>query len=505
MEICNKFIIGVPYCEIYKPYFIKCLTSLESQNYNNIEIIIIVDGFSSDLKELYKFIEKKKIYTIFIFKENNGPAFSKWILIKYIKNNIHKYSYNDIFCILDGDDYIENDALRIINDLFQKKKCWITFGNAKGKFCDFVIPENYNSWLNIRKEKWIYNHLRCFKLHLLLNFVESDFKMDNKWLTKGTDRPLVYNCTEMAGFDRCVFNEKIIYNYMEHENNSYKTVDYKTKMTQINYLSNIVPKPKIIEDIHIVMCVYKRVDNFEQQINNLNNQTVSNRIVLHVINNNTENKNMHNQMLKSKNLQFRYNVYEHDNKYYGFQRFLTIRDVLLKKYILDYVIMIDDDQLFDEDWVEKMYNLRTPQRYFSWYVKKWNNYNLDYWNGSLILSHECKYNVPKELDNFHFGATCGCIIDVNIFNENTELWNIPTDLPNDVTVYNIEDLWLSYVILNHYKWKIKRTFLPEKYSFNQKNSASDAVSLWHQLKNQKTFLFNKLFTNYIKNEKKQEC
>ena len=41
-----------------------------------------------------------------------------------------------------------------------------------------------------------------------------------------------------------------------------------------------------IEDIHIVMCCWKRFQNLDSQINMLNNQTVSNRIHFHLVNNN---------------------------------------------------------------------------------------------------------------------------------------------------------------------------------------------------------------------------
>ena len=173
MVIYKKFIVCVPYCEVYKPFFIKCLTSLESQNYYNFEVVIIVDGYLSDLTEIYTFIENKNNYKILIFKENTGPAFSKWKFIEYIQNNIDNYSYNDIVCIVDGDDYLENNAFHILNDIFQKNNCWVTFGSAVGNYCDISIPDNFTSWENIRKEKWIYSHLRCYKLHLLLNFIET--------------------------------------------------------------------------------------------------------------------------------------------------------------------------------------------------------------------------------------------------------------------------------------------------------------------------------------------
>lgn len=492
-SIDKKIIIFIPYCEIYKPFILKCFESIETQQYSNYEIIIVVDGYSTDLNLIYDYINTKNKYKMLIFNENNGPAFSKWKFIEYIQQHINLYGYNDIACIVDGDDYLENDALETINLTYQSYNCWMTYGNARGKFCDFIMPENVHLWNNIRKEKWVYNHIRTFKLCLLLQFDESDFKMNNNWLTKGTDRPLVYNIIEWSGFDKCKYIDKILYNYVEHENNSYKTVDYNTKISQLNYISNITPKQKIIEDIHIVMCVYKRPLNLKDQLINLNNQTVCNRIHLHIINNNDSLSETFKEILENESNKIKYHIYNYNNTYYGFQRFLTLRDVIIKNFNLDYVIIIDDDQIYEDDWVEKMYNLRTPKTYFCWYAKKWTKDNLNYWNGSLVSYTDCKLNKQEHITDYHYGATCGCIIDVNIFNEQTELFNIP----NNLNIYNIEDLWLSYVIIYYYKWDIKRSYLPEKMSLNKIYKESDDQSLWKKLIHEKQIVFENLFKNYL--------
>ena len=39
-------------------------------------------------------------------KQNNGPAYSKYVFIKYINSSRNKYNCNDIAIIIDGDDSI---------------------------------------------------------------------------------------------------------------------------------------------------------------------------------------------------------------------------------------------------------------------------------------------------------------------------------------------------------------------------------------------------------------
>jgi len=494
LEFLNKFVLFVPYCKIYENFISKCFQSINEQNYENIEVIIVVDG-TADMTVVNNWIYGKDNVTVLLYDTNQGPAFSKWKFIEHIQQNIDKYSYNDIIAILDGDDYLNPEALYIVNNTYNSHKCWVTYGNASGKFCDFEIPENINSWQNIRKEKWIYNHIRTCRLFLLLKFEINDFKMNDKWLTKYTDRPFIYNIIEWSSLNQCKHIKDILYNYIEHEDNSYKTINYVEKKIQFDFVTNITPKEVIVEDIHIVMCIWNRIDVLTTQLDNLNEQTVSDRIILHIINNNQENKYNVEEIIKMLPVinKLRIVTYNYNNEFFGFQRFLTIRDNILKKYFVDYIIIIDDDQLFKNDWVEKMYNLRTPKTYYSWYVKKWNKDNLDYWNGSLTSYTDCKkQNKDKLTGNFHYGGMCGSIIDTSIFNKKSKLWDIPSDLPKNVNVYNIEDLWLSFIIIKYYDWEIKSSFLPEQMSLNN-DKKCDKYSLWKTLIKEKQDLLEYLY------------
>ena len=161
----------------------------------------------------------------------------------------------------------------------------------------------------------------------------------------------------------------------------------------------------------------------------LNNQTINNRIHLHLVNNNYNKKNELENIVEEckkdyKNIKVSISHYK--NEFFCFQRFLYIKNVLLKKYILDYVIIIDDDQLFKNDWVEKMWQLRKPKIYTGWYCKKWNNNN--YWKGSIIKMNDSKKNQKKQINIVDYIGPGGCLIDTLIFKPNSPIWIIPTDL-----------------------------------------------------------------------------
>jgi hypothetical protein len=96
----------------------------------------------------------------------------------------------------------------------------------------------------------------------------------------------------------------------------------------------------------------------------------------------------------------------------------------------------------------------------------------------------------------HYGGTGGAIIDVSIFNSVSKLWDVPTELPSDTTVYNLEDLWLSYILRKEYGWNITRTFLPEHLTLNLANSNSEAVALYKLLQKHKIILLEYLVKKY---------
>ena len=61
----NHFVIFIPYCEVYSPYIIECLDSINNNDYQNYEIIFVNDG-ADNISFLYdhKLYKEKKITLI---------------------------------------------------------------------------------------------------------------------------------------------------------------------------------------------------------------------------------------------------------------------------------------------------------------------------------------------------------------------------------------------------------------------------------------------------------
>lgn len=493
-SINYRFLIFIPYCTFFKPYIHECLTSIQNQTCQTYTTIIVDDG--NEDPEFIATLQKEFSFVLLTHTTRQGPAASKWSFLAHVQKGIENktYTHSDIVLILDGDDYLQTVcALSIIHNRYLHTKCMATFGEAAGKFChkSRQLCTQYSAFnFNVR-DKWMYNHPRTFKALLVNQFQQSDFHQNDThtWLTKCTDCPIVYTMFDYFGKENVQHIDVPLYYYREHNNNTYKIVSTDEKKRQ---LQGILSRPCIApfrEEIHIVMCCWKRVDNLTQQLENLNNQTVANRIVLHLVNNNADKQEVIQDKVNSqsqmKNNVLRIKLAHRNNLHYGFERFLYIRDNIVATGA-NYVIIIDDDQLFAKDWVESIYKKRKPQRYITWYGRWWTRtLPTSYWVDSAVSYTDCKQQLKRDVTQFHYGGTGGCILDINIFGRNSVLWNTPPPTA-DFTVFNIEDLWLSFIVSNKYGWTIERSFLPEEKNLNDVSEHSRQQALYLRLKEQKT-------------------
>ena len=110
-------------------YLKKCIDSVESQSYNNIEIILVNDG-STDSSE--KIIQPylQKYENIKYYKKENGG-------LSDARNYGIQKATGDYICFLDSDDYID------IN-LFSKLQKYLDLDYDMIKYKLVKVDENYN-------------------------------------------------------------------------------------------------------------------------------------------------------------------------------------------------------------------------------------------------------------------------------------------------------------------------------------------------------------------------
>jgi hypothetical protein len=236
--------------------------------------------------------------------------------------------------------------------------------------------------------------------------------------------------------------------------------------------------------INIILCTYNRAYNLPLIFSSLNDQTLAPNIILHLLNNKIEDRDIIEKLTKY-NYNFKIKLTHYDNTNNIFERFLYAKYLINHNPNIEHLIFIDDDMIYQNDWVEKMYNLRKPKNFITWYVKLYNlnDKKINYDKSSIITNTDCRNDLKKKFIYGNYGAPCGCIIDSSIFKDEY-FFKIP--FPN---VKYMDDIWLSYYLSHIKRWKIKRSFLPPKLI------PADHPTLYASKKREKNIFFKFLINN----------
>jgi glycosyltransferase involved in cell wall biosynthesis len=418
----------------FEKYLTECLESILLQTHTNYRIVAIIDGSTDkSSKILSEFASRLPMHSIHL-PTNMGGGFTKWTAIQYVRAH---GCHNDIFTIIDGDDlYSTPTALATIANTFLEKRCWLTSGSATGEYC-FPLTELKTG----RVKQFQFMHPRSCLVSLLHYLTAEDFKdKSGKWLMRYTEFLMLYKLSELAGNSRISPISDIIYMYRSHPENARKRFNDTITAENIMYIKSLKPYTPICEDIHVIMCCYKRWRNLPAIIKHMNTQTVASRIVFHIINTNPE-RWVDVQKAIPKTI-CKILLYNTGANLYGFARFLLTKK-LMRETILPYVIYVDDDQVLPPSWVEDIYAKGSPLTMASWYgrvFKRQENVSyLNYWLSDITYT-ELVTGKQRHIDSFDYAGTCGCIVDTNVFLSDM-VFKCSLEYRN-----GMEDLWLSFVI-----------------------------------------------------------
>ena len=223
-----KFSIIVPVYNVGK-YIKDCMESLKEQTFKNFEVIVVNDGSTDNSK---KILDKYKSDNIKIIKQKNQG-------LSVARNNGVKQSRGEYLIFLDGDDYLETNALEILDksihneDVIRYQLKEITeekeiisevsqtsFSSIKGteafeKIVKFKYVEN----------AWLYYYKAEFYKKNNFNFKENYYHEDFGLI------PIILMKAKKVS---CISNT--IYNYRQRNNSIMNTKDLKIQQKKCNDL-----------------------------------------------------------------------------------------------------------------------------------------------------------------------------------------------------------------------------------------------------------------------------
>mgnify|MGYP002784416858 CR=1 FL=1 len=180
----------------------------------------------------------------------------------------------------------------------------------------------------------------------------------------------------------------------------------------------------------IIMCTWKRIEKLEKTFEMLTAQT-NQDFTFHIWNNNADISEEVSSIVRKQNITT--NVHHSFKNIGGLGRFKMAKTLT---HVVDKVIFIDDDQIFDKNMVEiflNSYDVNSIKSRWAWKFK--------------TNSYKSRYKISDGNVNVHYCGTGGMIVPSWLFTK-PEVFQIPEKYQF------IEDLWLCFVANHIYKMQL---------------------------------------------------
>ncbi len=231
----------------------KHMNSIYSQTFQDFHHIVVDDASKGN--NLYKKIHQLKNEKTIIYKnkKNNG-----WLknAIDYLIPFVNDL---DIVVVVDLDDWLYDDfVLQKILNIYKDPTVHITFGsyirsdemNKKIKYpdkSDVVITLGSD---NIRKEPWVFSHLKTFKGFLIKKIKDESFRgPDGEYMKCSYDRAIMYPMIEMVGIEHIRYIDDIMYIYNVNVSNNVYKIYPEMQVLNKKYISEQQKYEKSIHNI----------------------------------------------------------------------------------------------------------------------------------------------------------------------------------------------------------------------------------------------------------------
>lgn len=413
MEVaaCGTNIISNNSIGMYRIFKNNICYLTEKNNYNaNINL----DKMSTINVKLYELVHQKYTY-----KHLFDRIFNK------LDMNVDIY---DKICIFTKHDIKMDNRIgaeyTIIYDKIPKIFDWVIFLMNNKYYYDFefinklILPIEYvddHIVISRNNSEFVFNNDQIFYDSYILNY-------------KGKE-----NRGNIENILKSNFSINNIYNPLREDYFDY----YKYLPEKIN---KEIIKEDNLETIPIIICMWNRIERFDDIIDDLNNQIYSN-FHLYIWNNNINYNDDLLELISEKKQKFNISWYNCDENIGGIGRFIMTKYLLNSKKC-PYVIFMDDDQHIGNSVIKDLIEIKKKNTSYHWSGRKFYR-RKNYWDGwSNIYSTDGKY-----YERLDYGGTGIMVIDTKVFNDETFYYL------NRRYIF-IEDLWLSYYSQKYHDYDI---------------------------------------------------
>lgn len=230
-------------------YIEKCITSVKNQTLKDFKMFLIDDMSNDKTNEIVeKLIQGDDR---FIHIKNTEKKFK----LKNLDDLLMDESLindEDIIVELDGDDWFYNETvLQKVFDKYNKNKnLWITNGSfiySDGRM-GFSAKSNPQT---IRKDLFVFSHLRTWKAHLWRSIGEESFiEQNGSYFKSGADTAYSFPMLEMAGEKHYEFIPDILLVYNEENpHNDHKNGSASGSSYEQFRVSNIIRSMKKYDEL----------------------------------------------------------------------------------------------------------------------------------------------------------------------------------------------------------------------------------------------------------------
>lgn len=210
-----RFIIFSAGCNCVS-YVGKHIRSILRQQYKNY-IHVVVDDTSIDNTDG---IIRDHMHSKMVFYRNQKNV--KWIhnAVQYLPKHIK--SDEDVIVIVDLDDWLTSKrVLTVLANVYEKKKCWVTYGSFAYYIDGKIEPPWISSYSNevvaersFRKVSWKWWHPKTFKAFLWKSLKRKDLYGPNKKFPPFCyDKAIGFPILEMTPPDKLVHIKDTLYVY----------------------------------------------------------------------------------------------------------------------------------------------------------------------------------------------------------------------------------------------------------------------------------------------------